>query len=81
MDVRVAAVREVAVAGGLVAVGRGLLSPGRGLVAGRTRLISVREDLVEISRRLIVSQRPRIRGDFRLLGPDRLSRGIHVTIS
>jgi hypothetical protein len=77
----VAAVREVAVAGGLVAVGRGLLSPGRGLVAVRTRLISVREDLVAISRRLIVDQCPRNRSDFLLLCSDRLSRGIHVTIS
>jgi hypothetical protein len=63
MRFRVAAVREVAVAGGLIAIGSCLLSIGRTLVAVRPRLVGIREALITINERLIVLEDLRNRGD------------------
>jgi hypothetical protein len=62
MRFRVAAVHEVAIAGGLIAIGSRLLSIGRGLVVVSPRLISIGEGLISINERLIVLMRRRSRG-------------------
>src|ERR1019366_3355254 len=72
MHFRVAAVREVAIAGCLIAIRSCLFSSGGGLVAVRTRLVSLREELVAISQRLtVLDERLLNLGDVLLLYLDR----------
>jgi hypothetical protein len=59
MDTGVAAVREVAIAGGLVGVSGSLVAIGRDLIAVRGRLVGVRERLIASSERLTVPIRDR----------------------
>jgi hypothetical protein len=69
MDLGVAALHEVAIAGFLIAVGRGLIVVRRGLVAVRSRLVGVCEGLLAIGERLHVLDGLRTRSDALLLPP------------
>jgi hypothetical protein len=59
MLVRVAAAREIAIAGGLVAIGRDLVAIGSRLVAVGRRLVALGSRLVGVRERLAALERPR----------------------
>jgi len=85
---RVAAGRQIAIAGGLIAVGGRLVAVGAGLVALRARLIAVRHGLIDVGERLlVVGERPLCLDGFPggdavlLVSVDRPVRGFHGLIA